>query len=343
MPPRSRGTSRSTDSGPSFISFASTSLSIEDSPVPRPKQRERPHLSTPSPISASPAIQLAPKLDSPTTTPTRGEAIRAITTEARFADTSKSTEGDSVELPSMVDTSSSFGGILRARHGRVPHNTPVQNVRFLDSPRTEYLRRKAQERLQAPIDDRRTPEPLPRALITQSSRWTRLGEILHLIGNEDRLESEVKAPVEPSTPPLVRSAGSSRYSAASSPISFARFDPPDPICSTPLPRRRSTAISPSTDQSTPGPTPSPLSDSSLSVDVSSTWSTRFADEDGIVEVCSALEALWEYGSSSEEGVPSDGSEEKGTEYSGERRGSADLLPLKFKGHSKDVVEGEHSA
>jgi hypothetical protein len=81
------------------------------------------------------------------------------------------------------------------------------------------------------------------------------------------------------------------------------------------------------------------------VEVSSTWSTRFADEDGIVEVCSALEALWEYGSSSEgEGeVPSDDSEEKGTEYSGERRGSADLLPLKFKGYSRDVAEGEHWA
>jgi hypothetical protein len=90
--------------------------------------------------------------------------------------------------------------------------------------------------------------------------------------------------------------------------------------------------------------PSPLSDTSLSVEVSSTWSTRFADEDGIVEVCSALEALWEYGSSSEgEGeVSTDGTEEKGTEYSGERRGSADLLPLKFKGYSRDVAEGEFS-
>jgi len=89
--------------------------------------------------------------------------------------------------------------------------------------------------------------------------------------------------------------------------------------------------------------PSPLSDSSRSVEVSSTWATRFADEDGIVEVCSALEALWEYGSSSEEGVLSDDSEGKSTEYLQERRGSADLLPLKFKGHSRDVAEGEHSA
>ena len=91
--------------------------------------------------------------------------------------------------------------------------------------------------------------------------------------------------------------------------------------------------------------PSPLSDTSISVEVSSTWSTRFADEDEIVEVCSALEALWEYGSSSEEEgeIPSDDSEEKGTEHPGERRGSADLLPLKFKGYSMDVAEGEHSA
>ena len=248
----------------------------------------------------------------------------------------------------MADTSSSFGGILRARHDRVPHNTPIQNVRFLDSPRPEYLRRKAQEQLQGPVDDRRTPEPLPRPLITQNSRWTRLGEILHLIENEDRPELGATSPIEPSTPPPFRSARSAKYSAASSPISFARFDPPDPICSTPLPKYRFPPISPSSDQSTPGPIPSPLSDTSLSVEVSSTWSTRFADEDGIVEVCSALEALWEYGSSSEgEGgdgeVPSDDSEEKGTEYSGERRGSGDLLPLKFKGYSRDVAEGEHSA
>ena len=80
----------------------------------------------------------------------------------------------------------------------------------------------------------------------------------------------------------------------------------------------------------------------MSVEVSPIWSTRFADEDGIVEVCSALEALWEYGSSSEEEgeIPSDDSEEKGTEYPGERRGSADLLPLKFKGYSRDVAEGK---
>jgi hypothetical protein len=88
-----------------------------------------------------------------------------------------------------------------------------------------------------------------------------------------------------------------------------------------------------------------MSDSSLSVEVSSTWSTRYADDDGIVEVCSALEALWEYGSSSEDeavnGIsPSDESEQKGTAYSGERRGSADLLPLKFKGQAKEVAEGE---
>lgn len=81
--------------------------------------------------------------------------------------------------------------------------------------------------------------------------------------------------------------------------------------------------------------------------IASTWSTQFADGDGIVEVCSALEALWEYGSSSEgEGgdgeVPSDDSEEKRTECEGERRGSADLLPLKFKGYSRDVAEGEYS-
>jgi hypothetical protein len=126
----------------------------------------------------------------------------------------------------MANTSSSFGGILRARHDRVPHNTPVQNVRFLDSPRTEYLRRKAQEQVRGPIDDRRTPEPLPPAQITQSSRWTRLGEILHLIENEDRHESDVAPLIEPSTPPLARSARSSKYSTASSPISFARFDPP---------------------------------------------------------------------------------------------------------------------
>jgi hypothetical protein len=80
----------------------------------------------------------------------------------------------------------------------------------------------------------------------------------------------------------------------------------------------------------------------MSVEVSPIWSTRFADEDGIVEVCSALEALWEYGSSSEEEgeIPSDDSEEKGTEYPGERRGSADLLPLKFEGYSRDVAEGK---
>lgn len=66
-----------------------------------------------------------------------------------------------------------------------------------------------------------------------------------------------------------------------------------------------------------------------------------------MEVCSALEALWEYGSSSEDVAheepadePSDDSEEKGTEYSGERRGSADLLPLKFKGYPKEVGEGK---
>jgi hypothetical protein len=313
--------------------------------VIRPKQRGNPHHSTPSPISTNPTIQLAPILNSPITTPTRAEAIRAITTEARFANTSTSTEGDSIELPSMANTSSSFGGILRARHGRVPHNTPVQNVRFLDSPRTEYLRRKAQEQLRGPIDDRRAPEPLPPAQITQSSRWTRLGEILHLIENEDHPEADVTAPDEPSTPPFTRASRLSKYSAASSPISFARFDPPDPICSTPLPKYRFPPISPSSDHSTPGPTSSPLCDTSISVEVSSTWSTRFADEDGIVEVCSALEALWEYGSSSEgEGeVPSDDSEEKGTEYSGERRGSADLLPLKFKGYSRDVAEGEHWA
>jgi hypothetical protein len=95
---------------------------------------------------------------------------------------------------------------------------------------------------------------------------------------------------------------------------------------------------------------------------SSAWSERFADEDGVVEVCSALEALWEYGSSSEEEglsmVISIGPEsaEAGQDIrsttpasdcrpaqAGERRGSADLLPLKFKGYPKEVIEGELSS
>jgi len=43
-----------------------------------------------------------------------------------------------------------------------------------------------------------------------------------------------------------------------------------------------------------------------------------------------------------EEVSIDGSQEKEIEYSGERRGPADLLPLKFKGYSRDVAEGELS-
>ena len=267
---------------------------------------------------------------------------------------SLSTEGESAEYPSLADTSSSFGGILRARHDRVPNNTPVRNVRFLDSPRAEYLRRKALERLEGAVDNSlKTPEPLPQAQITQTSRWTRIGEILHLIENGDHPEpvsttSSTETPAEPETPVHFRTKSRSpTYSAANSPISFARFDPADPICSTPVAKYRFPAVSPTSDQEGPSRVPmsSPMSDSSLSVEVSSTWSTRYADEDGVVEVCSALEALWEYGSSSGEdtedrGTPDDGSEEKETEFPEERRGSADLLPLKFKGYPRGVVEGE---
>lgn len=284
-----------------------------------------------------------------------------------------------MEYPSYVDTSSSMGGILRARHSRVPNNTPVQNVRFLDSPRTEYLRRKAREGLDQdrhPAMMADTPEPLPPPQITQSSRWSRLGNILNIMENENRdqiAESEAgsmistlpETPVDPTTPVHPRARyKSTSYSASNSPISFARFDPPEPICSTPLRKYRFPVAKLYPEESFEGrssdPLNSPLSSSDLSVVSSPAWSRRFADEDEVVEVCTALEALWEYGSSSEEegGMqtqaeavgteqvthpdPGAGVEtgQKKIEFPGDRRGSADLLPLKFKGYPKEIVEGE---
>jgi len=221
-----------------------------------------------------------------------------------------------------------------------------------------------------------TPEPLPPPQITQSSRWARLGNILNIMENENRdqiAESEAgsmvstppETPVDPTTPVDLRvKRKSTNYSASNSPISFARFDPPEPICSTPLRRYRFPAATPSPEQtferSLSDPLNSPLSGSDLSVVSSPAWSRRFADEDEVVEVCTVLEALWEYGSSSEEEAemeteaevveikqvtysdPGAGVEsgQKKIEFPGDRRGSADLLPLKFKGYPKEIVEGE---
>jgi hypothetical protein len=287
-----------------------------------------------------------------------------------------------VEYPSYVDTSSSLGGILRARHSRVPNNTPVQTVRFLDSPRTEYLRRKARERLeehQHPVLMNNTPEPLPPAQITQSSRLARLGNILNIMENEQADGNDIndsdseagsvvltspKTPHTPTTPNYPRSQHRTNFSSSDSPISFARFDPPDPICSTPLRKYRFPTTTPSpgeiSGQSPSDPLCSPLSSSDVSVVSSPAWSRRFADDDEVVEVCTALEALWEYGSSSEEdaeihpqlslkgkreamqieGEASEEPNQKKIEFPGDRRGSADLLPLKYKGYPREVVEGE---
>jgi hypothetical protein len=225
----------------------------------------------------------------------------------------------------------------------------------------------------------KTPEPLPPAQITQSSRWARLGNILNIMENEqangpdiNESDSEAgsviltspKTPHTPTNPNYPRSQHRTNVSSSDSPISFARFDPPDPICSTPLRKYRFPTTSPSPGdilhQSTSDPLYSPLSGSDLSVVSSPAWSRRFADENEVVEVCTALEALWEYGSSSEEdadiqpqpaseggsgpmqiqtGASVEPGQEKG-EFPGDRRGSADLLPLKYKGYPRDVIEGE---
>jgi hypothetical protein len=224
-----------------------------------------------------------------------------------------------------------------------------------------------------------TPEPLPPAQITQSSRWARLGNILnnmeneqangHDINNSDSEAGSViltspKTPHTPTTPNYPRSQHRPNCSSSDSPISFARFDPLDPICSTPLRKYRFPTTTPFpgdiSRQSPSDPLYSPLSGSDLSVVSSPAWSRRFADEDEVVEVCTALEALWEYGSSSEEdadiqhqagsegrsgsmqiqtGASVEAGQEK-SEFPGDRRGSADLLPLKYKGYPREVVEGE---
>ena len=221
-----------------------------------------------------------------------------------------------------------------------------------------------------------TPEPLLPPQITQSSRWARLGNILNIMENENRdqvagseagsmISTPPETPVDPTTPVRPRARyKSTSYSSSNSPISFARFDPPVPICSTPLRKYRFPTATPSSettfDRSLSDPLNSPLSGSDLSVVSSPAWSRRFADEDEVVEVCTALEALWEYGSSSEEEAgmeteaevvdikqvthsdPGAGVEswKKKIEFPGDRRGSADLLPLKFKGYPKEIVEGE---
>jgi len=69
-----------------------------------------------------------------------------------------------------------------------------------------------------------------------------------------------------------------------------------------------------------------------------------------LEDCSALEALLEYGSSSDGDGEDEGKldstgafgvkEREHAEGAGSRRGSADLLPLKFKGLSMKVDEGK---
>jgi hypothetical protein len=369
-------------------------------PTRRPHQA-RPRNPTPRSASLKSATsQLAlPRLDEAQVTPILANAIRHVTLEARLPthedDLSVSTaEGsfnnsdkinttdDSIEYPSYLDSSSGIGGILRSRNSRAPPNTPTLTVHFDESPRARYIRRKALERASS------TPPPssLPDAKFNSGRRWNRLAKIMNALDPQDRSpesdpaeissDSAYASPasfIESSLPDTPGKSDVFRtFSSSDSPISFARFDNPEPLCSTPLPKFRfplppnryhsarwthAASISPSSRGNTSS---GPDGDASTQ-----TWSKQYEEEGDaeVVEECSALEALLEYGSSSE-GEEESGmavyeesfmtTQDKGRELlggkgnsreceaegSGSRRGSADLLPLKFKGLSVDVDEGE---
>lgn len=224
----------------------------------------------------------------------RGAAIRAISLEARLADTSlESTSTDqSAEYPSQVDTSCSDGprGILRARNTRVPPNTPTPIVRFADTwltgIKTPVSQKKDLELERADI--------LPPAQLSGGTRWKRLGAILGAVSVERITTSQSAVHDWPSPTTPVRHTKSS-----DSPISFARFDRDEHITtSTPLRR---------TQHPVGSTLPTPETSTSESDTASSTpslvparpvhWSRRFSDEEAVFEPCSAIEALWEYGSS----------------------------------------------
>lgn len=292
------------------------------------------------------------------------------------------TTDEGIEYPSYLDSSSGVGGILRSRNSRAPPNTPTLTVHFDESPRARYLRRKALERTSSnPL-----PSSLPDAKFNSGRRWNRLAKIMNALDPQDSsLESDsaevstdsaYASPtslIEPSLPDTPGKSDISRtFSSSDSPISFARFDTPEPLCSTPLPKFRfplppnryhsarwthAASISPSSRGNTSSDRDGDASTQS--------WSRRYEEEGDaeVVEECSALEALLEYGSSSESGEDSGMAvyeescmitQDKGRDLSsgkgnareweatgpGSRRGSADLLPLKFKGLSVDVDEGE---
>lgn len=330
--------------------------------------------------------------------------MRAVTLEARLAQYSISEEPDissslqTPEYPSLAytdpDSGSDIKGILRARNNRAPPNTPSPTVRFVD-PWLTPIRNLANQP-QSKVRD--TEDSLPAAQISGGPRWKRLGAILGAIDHHQAEGSNTSGinshdGIDPLDISTTDTAVTTAFSS-DSPISFARFDTGDLISSTPLrrPRRPAshprlfpthstyltthfaspfdhTARSPS---SPPSPSPSPL----LSPD--SVWSTKSAEDDAVVENCSALEALWEYGS--------EGSDEPDHQSEGEyhvspkvhigmnpsapispttpnnptpsdpavivcgssgieiRRGSGELLPLKYTGRvARTIEEGEWSS
>jgi hypothetical protein len=389
---------------------SSPSISSQGSPPLLPRRHpafQRPRPRNPTPASASmrsaASVSAMPLLDPMENNFARATAIREITLETRIptamhdnslssgdnsfntsdlANTttatdelytsphSDTTNDGSFEFPSYIDTSSSVGGILRARNSRAPPNTPFPTVRFEESPRAAYIRRKAIES----VSSAQATSSLPGARYNASRRWARLGKIMERLdrhGNssegepddgEENVSSRYASPTSFNDPPFpetpAKIIASRTFSSSDSPISFARFDPPDPICSTPLAKFRfplpPNRHSSQTDRSPLALAPSPdTSSSGLSGDVSSqSWSRRYMSDEGegeeTLEDCSALEALLEYGSSTDgedEGkLDSTGAfDMKAGEHAvgaGSRRGSADLLPLKFKGLSMKVDEGK---
>lgn len=306
-------TDTSYNTSPSFIAFAphtpfpSTTASSTHSLRPPPRFIR-------SPISKR---TLAPTLHTPNRSIGRAAATRAVTLEARLADISISSSDltastcGSFKYPSQADIDTSdlgVRGILRPLNDRVPPNTPVPTVRFADSFLTPIKGKKRYGKTRSPVPRPAEGDILPAAQISGGPRWKRLGAILSAV-DEDASYTPSRRLDSDKTEEAVSSCSMSvTASSSDSPICFARFDPSEVASSTPLPRRRPLDCSP---PSIDSPYSSSRADSSIteanaSAAENTTGSTggEFGEE-AIFEGCSALEALWEYGSSDGEDSPLD--------------------------------------
>lgn len=300
-------------------------------------------------------------------------------------DTPSSYTTQNPEYPSLAyidpDSSSDIKGILRARNSRAPPNTPYPTVRFVD-PWLTSIRNKSKQP-KADVDVSTEDDSLPAAQISGEPRWKRLGAILGAIDRglpedpDSFIDTDISHDV--GNDPLDISATDTAITtsfSSDSPICFARFDTANMISSTPLrkPRTLHSLASPFLTPPKRAPRDRTHSSSSLSPSSSCLLSPGPNEEEATVENCSALEGLWEYGSSdgSEAAGPISADEEQqhtskdldgdvpsrpisphtpqnpplahspvvnmGSSGLGVRRGSGELLPLKYTGRVAHKIE-----